>query len=44
MIKDSKFGKQRLDDFFVDKTYTNLNHGSFGYTPKTVLAFKHQLE
>jgi hypothetical protein len=30
-----------LNDFYVDKTYTNLNHGSFGYTPKTVFDFKH---
>ncbi len=39
----TKFGKQRLDDFYVDKTYTNLNHGSYGYTPKSVFSYKRQL-
>lgn len=40
---ESKFGKQRLDDFLIDKTFTNLNHGSYGYTPKSVLAYKQKL-
>ena len=32
-----KFGKQRLLDFETDPTYINVNHGSYGYTPKVVL-------
>jgi hypothetical protein len=44
MKNDSQFGKKRLDDFYVDKTYTNLNHGSYGYTPKIVYQYKRQLE
>jgi len=31
------FGKQRLADFEVDPAYINVNHGSYGYTPKVVL-------
>lgn len=31
------FGKKRLADFKVDPTYINVNHGSYGYTPKVVL-------
>ena len=32
-----EFGKQRLPDFEIDPTYINVNHGSYGYTPKVVL-------
>ncbi len=34
---DLSFGKARLADFLIDPTYTNTNHGSYGYTPKIVL-------
>lgn len=34
------FGKQRLQDFYLDPTYINLNHGSYGSCPKQVVAFK----
>jgi hypothetical protein len=33
----SQFGKSRLADFYVDPTYINLNHASYGYVPKVVL-------
>lgn len=43
MQRESKFGKQRMDDFHIDKTFINLNHGSFGTIPKVVLAEKQKL-
>ena len=39
-----KFGKQRLQDFDLDPTYINLNHGSFGATPKIVTEARRKLE
>lgn len=32
-----QFGKQRLKDFEVDPNYINVNHGSYGISPKVVL-------
>ena len=32
-----QFGKKRLADFYIDPTYINVNHGSYGYTPKKVI-------
>jgi hypothetical protein len=37
------FGRQRLTDFFQDPAYINVNHGSYGYTPKAVVAHQRQL-
>ena len=34
------FGKQRLADFYLDPTYININHGSFGSCPKVVMDVK----
>jgi hypothetical protein len=30
------FGKRLLSDFYVDQSYINLNHASYGYSPKVV--------
>jgi len=40
----SQFGKKRLVDFYVDPTYININHASYGYCPKVVMQHKRQLE
>ena len=37
-----QFGKQRLQDFYIDPTYINVNHGSYGASPKTVMAHKRE--
>ena len=29
-----------MGDFYIDPTYINLNHGSYGYVPKSVMAVK----
>jgi hypothetical protein len=34
------FGKNLLTDFYIDPTYININHGSYGYSPKVVYAAK----
>lgn len=33
----SPFGHKLLDQFYLEKGYVNLNHGSFGAPPKAVL-------
>lgn len=38
------FGKKRLPDFYLDPTYININHGSYGTCPKSVMTIKRQLE
>jgi hypothetical protein len=40
----SQFGKKRLEDFYVDPLYINVNHGSYGLCPKSVMAYKRELE
>lgn len=40
-LKAEQFGKQRLADFLSDPSYVNVNHGSYGYVPRSVLAAKH---
>lgn len=40
----SDFGKKRLADFYSDPNYINVNHGSYGYTPKIVMQHKRFLE
>lgn len=44
MKKVDAFGKKRLADFYLDPDFTNINHGSFGYTPRTVMAAKRKLQ
>jgi hypothetical protein len=39
----AEFGKKRLADFYVDPTYINVNHASFGYVPKVVMEEKRKL-
>ncbi len=36
-INYPQFGKKILDKFYLDKNYTNVNHGSYGCCPKTVI-------
>ena len=38
------FGKERLKDFYIDPTYINVNHGSYGASPKTVMAYQRSLQ
>lgn len=38
------FGKQRLKDFYADPNYVNVNHGSYGYTPKVVIQHLRSLQ
>jgi selenocysteine lyase/cysteine desulfurase len=40
----SSFGKQRLADFYVDPKYVNINHGSYGYSPKSVIQYRRSIE
>lgn len=35
-----KFGKQLLEQFMIDPNYTNVNHASYGATPKIVFNAK----
>lgn len=42
--KDSRFGKKRLADFYLDPDYVNVNHGSFGSCPRVVMEAKRKLE
>ena len=37
------FGKQRLIDFYLDPTYININHGSYGSCPRSVMDAKRKL-
>lgn len=39
----SQFGKKRLSDFYVDPTYINVNHASYGYVPRVVMEEKKRL-
>lgn len=39
-MKTEIFGKKRLADFYIDPNYININHGSYGYSPITVLDAK----
>lgn len=43
IIMDS-FGKQRLKDFYVDPKYVNVNHGSYGLSPKSVIEYQRSLQ
>lgn len=43
-ISMDAFGKKRLQDFYVDPTYINVNHGSYGLAPKTVIDYQHSLQ
>eukprot|EP01119_Soliformovum_irregulare_P003875 TRINITY_DN14921_c0_g1_i1.p1 TRINITY_DN14921_c0_g1~~TRINITY_DN14921_c0_g1_i1.p1 ORF type:complete len:406 (+),score=104.66 TRINITY_DN14921_c0_g1_i1:191-1408(+) len=38
------FGKEMLQYFAIQPGYTNLNHGSFGATPRSVLMSQHSYE
>lgn len=38
------FGKQRLADFYVDPQFINVNHGSYGYSPKSVIQYRRSVE
>jgi hypothetical protein len=38
------FGKQRLADFYVDPKFININHGSYGYAPKSVIQYRRSIE
>lgn len=38
------FGKQRLADFYVDPQFININHGSYGYSPKSVIQYRRSVE
>lgn len=42
-FKMSGLGKNRLADFYVDPTYVNVNHGSYGYVPRVVMEEKRRL-
>lgn len=44
MKKADVFGKKRLADFYVDPDYININHGSYGYAPRSVIAAKRKLQ
>lgn len=35
-----KFGKHRLEEFYHDPNYININHGSFGTCPKAIIKAK----
>jgi selenocysteine lyase/cysteine desulfurase len=39
----AELGKQRLADFYVDPSYINVNHGSYGYVPRVVMEEKRKL-
>jgi hypothetical protein len=38
------FGKKRLSDFYLDPNYVNINHGSYGSCPKSVIELKRKFE
>ena len=40
----SLFGNQIKDQFEIEPGYTNVNHASFGLTPKEIIAYKSDLE
>lgn len=40
----SQFGKKRLADFYLDPTYININHGSYGSCPRKVMEYKRKME
>lgn len=42
--KQAQFGKKLLNDFFLDPSYINVNHGSYGSCPRQVMAVKRQFE
>jgi hypothetical protein len=42
-MKVDIFGKKRLADFYQDPDYININHGSYGYCPRVVIAAKRKL-
>ena len=45
MIKQTnQFGKKRLADFCLDPDYVNINHGSYGCSPRVVLDARRKLE
>ena len=39
-----KFGKHLLVDFISDPNYINVNHGSYGIVPKSVLSYQKELQ
>jgi hypothetical protein len=39
---ETEFGHPQLNNFLIDPSYLNLNHGSFGTTPLYVLEKQHQ--
>ena len=44
MAEDTKlipFGHTMLNDFVIQPGFTNLNHGSYGSTPRKVLSAQH---
>lgn len=43
-MKNGIFGKIRLPDFYMDQSYTNVNHGSYGACPKVVMNQKYTIE
>lgn len=40
----SEFGKKRLGDFYLDPSYINVNHGSYGSCPRVVMEYKRKME
>lgn len=39
----ANFGHGMLADFYLAEGFTNLNHGSFGATPRSVIAAQHTI-
>ena len=42
--EESVFGKKRKADFYFDPDFTNINHGSFGGCPKSVMDARWNLQ
>jgi hypothetical protein len=42
--KQLQFGKKLLNDFYLDPSYINVNHGSYGSCPKAVMQVKRAAE
>lgn len=40
----NSFGKERLNDFYIDPNYINVNHGSYGASPKVVIDHQRALQ
>lgn len=44
MNPTAQFGKKMLNDFYLDPSYINVNHGSYGSCPKKVMEAKRRYE